>query len=466
MVSKQFIYRLVNRFVNTLFAFAFTTVVIEIMILIFRLVQVRRTAEVLPIPLTLPITVADYQLFRIGFVAFGILAIYISFGIFFVVRGLYQEAAKFVEKNKRRFLDWWDRTRLVAGGFLLAGFLGIVGGSEFFSEFFAAISPELFGLGFTVLIIDSLNKSDQDKQLKSQLIRELGSTDNGLATRAANELRSRGWLTDGSLHYKDLRKANLKGVNFKGADLAHVYLIGANLKKADLSEANLQHAFLSEANLQGADLGNANFQYASIYRANFEKARIWQADLSYSTAFDANFKKARLEGVNLQHANLDRANFSGASFRGISHCVAKKREPGYKYHPLEKDWYRGYLDADLSGASLKEAKNLTIKQLVTIKSLVGATLPMGISYEAWDLRHLLLIIREYRNQYGVAAWRANRMPDRENIKVLDSFEEHEQFFLILFELISAMTIDKNTESEITKLFSDGINQEMVESEQD
>ena len=63
---------------------------------------------------------------------------------------------------------------------------------------------------------------------------------------------------------KDLRGANLQGV-----DLIETNLQGANLQGANLQEANLRGANLEEANLQEADLTEANLQGArnlSLYQ--------------------------------------------------------------------------------------------------------------------------------------------------------------------------------------------------------
>jgi uncharacterized protein YjbI with pentapeptide repeats len=63
--------------------------------------------------------------------------------------------------------------------------------------------------------------------LKAELIRRLGSRDNGIALQALEEVRAHGWLYDGTL---------------RGANLAYANLEGANLEKVDLQKATLTHA--------------------------------------------------------------------------------------------------------------------------------------------------------------------------------------------------------------------------------
>jgi hypothetical protein len=55
------------------------------------------------------------------------------------------------------------------------------------------------GTGFAVLVLDQLNAQRALHQLKKQLIREMSSSDNGLALRVLGELWDHDWVKDGSL---------------------------------------------------------------------------------------------------------------------------------------------------------------------------------------------------------------------------------------------------------------------------
>jgi hypothetical protein len=68
---------------------------------------------------------------------------------------------------------------------------------------------------------------------------------------------------------KRLKKANLKGANFRSAMLA-----GADLREADLEDADLAGAMLFGANLSDAKLINANLEETMLFGAQLENARI------------------------------------------------------------------------------------------------------------------------------------------------------------------------------------------------
>ena len=208
-----------------------------------------------------------------------------------------------MESNRKWFYQQWSTVRLVAAlALLIAMLIGVSGyinqhsdrykPDPFVADFYANISSELAGIAITVLIIDALNKRRETQQLKEQLIREMGSPDNGIALRAVNELRSYGWHNDGSLRGANLSKANLRGADLSRSDLKGAYLVKANLKEAYLIEIDLQEAFLNEAKLKNAYLNDANLFRADLYGANMV-----EADLS---------------GANLSDANLSKSNFTGA----------------------------------------------------------------------------------------------------------------------------------------------------------
>jgi hypothetical protein len=112
---------------------------------------------------------------------------------------------------RRRFFGWITVPRAVA---LLLGWLGLMIGSggylyrycacqdwpnlvagreQLFLDFYANVATTLVGITIVVLTIDLLNERRAEQQLKAQLIREMGSTDNGIALRAVRELRAHRW---------------------------------------------------------------------------------------------------------------------------------------------------------------------------------------------------------------------------------------------------------------------------------
>ena len=134
---------------------------------------------------------------------------------------------------------------------------------------------------------------------KAHLTARLGSQVKDAVVPAAEELRRRGWLHNGSLQEKNLSKANLQGVDLSNADLKGALLITANLEGTDLSGANLHGAYLFMADLQGADLAGADLQEANLLWANLK---------------EANLSGAGLSKTNLLRADLERADLSMASF--------------------------------------------------------------------------------------------------------------------------------------------------------
>ncbi|MBN1146310.1 MAG: pentapeptide repeat-containing protein [Anaerolineales bacterium] len=106
-----------------------------------------------------------------------------------------------------------------------------------------------------------------------ELIRKLRSPDNKVVLQAVEELRVRGWLTDGSLEGVSLCHAHLQGADLLKASLRKVDLHQANLEWADLSIADLSGAKLARVNLQGANLSQTNLSGADLYKADLKEAR-------------------------------------------------------------------------------------------------------------------------------------------------------------------------------------------------
>ena len=122
----------------------------------------------------------------------------------------------------------------------------------------------------TELLQDQQRRAQQS-QLKAQLVRELGSSDNGFALRALEELRAHNWVEDGSL-------------------------VGADLFTANLSRANLNGALLNEASFRFAILKNARMRFASLEGARsltssqlFEMKELRGAVMPDGSKYDGRF---------------------------------------------------------------------------------------------------------------------------------------------------------------------------------
>ena len=113
-------------------------------------------------------------------------------------------------------------------------------GSQTWDGILANFGTELAG---AVLIYVLIQLVIGGSEAKEQLILKMGSDIREVAVPAVQELRDRGWHTDGSLMGADLSGANLSGAEISEADL----------RGADLYRANLREANLSGADLRGAD---------------------------------------------------------------------------------------------------------------------------------------------------------------------------------------------------------------------
>lgn len=130
-------------------------------------------------------------------------------------------------------------------------------------DFYANVSVDCLSIAFAILVLDRLNGRQEEQELKEQLIRELGSRDNGVALHAVDELRARGWLLDGSL----------KGAALSYADLHRAYLYQASLPETNLHRAKLQTVYLRQANLQGAYMHRADLLDSNLRQANLLNVR-------------------------------------------------------------------------------------------------------------------------------------------------------------------------------------------------
>lgn len=157
-------------------------------------------------------------------------------------------------------------------------------------RFGLSVAVELVGAAATYFLLVRWVEERVEEEVEEQptdLIERMGSNVNAVAVAAADNLRQRGWLRDGSmrearllmanLHGANLRDANLQEVNLWGADLGGADLWGADLRQSNLLLANLQGARLRFANLQGANLWGAELQGANLLQANLQGARLAEA---------------------------------------------------------------------------------------------------------------------------------------------------------------------------------------------
>lgn len=108
---------------------------------------------------------------------------------------------------------------------------------------------------------------------KTELINKIWGLENRSALQAIEELRVRGWLSDGSLRGIALCQSQLQNADLMEADLGNIDFHQANLDHADLSKARLNGAKFNRASLQGVNFDGADLTYADLYKVNLRGAR-------------------------------------------------------------------------------------------------------------------------------------------------------------------------------------------------
>src|SRR5512140_2560367 len=108
---------------------------------------------------------------------------------------------------------------------------------------------------------------------KLELVNKIFMLENKSTLQAVEELRVRGWLTDGSLRGTALCQAQLSNADLMGADLRNVDLHQANMEFADLRKVRLNGAKLNRASLYHANFADADLTFADLYKANLRGAQ-------------------------------------------------------------------------------------------------------------------------------------------------------------------------------------------------
>ena len=108
-------------------------------------------------------------------------------------------------------------------------------------DFYANFGAELISIAITVLIVDSLAKRREERELRAQLIQDMEGQSNQFSLRALAMLRAKGWLSSKLVSTLELSRSNLSGADLsnlemKGKYLAGIILRGDNLEKTDFRD--------------------------------------------------------------------------------------------------------------------------------------------------------------------------------------------------------------------------------------
>jgi len=164
-----------------------------------------------------------------------------------------------------------------------------------------------------------IRMSTRIQQTEEEIIKERGdllallrSRLNNEARLAAEKLRLRGWLFDGSLQAADLEGANLEEAGLENSDLRKANLKRGNFQGAFLMEAKLDEAVFQEANLIRAAMQGASMRKANLQSANLRSAGLRQVDLREANLSNAIMRRTRLWNADLRGANLKGAILQAA----------------------------------------------------------------------------------------------------------------------------------------------------------
>ena len=140
------------------------------------------------------------------------------------------------------------------------------------------------------------------------------------------------------LSYANLQERHFLRVDFTGANMKGVFLIGSKLHRANLEEAILEEARMS----------SAIFERANLYKANLKNADLWR-----TVFYKANLEEANLQGARLYRTDFTQANLKKADLRGV-----KLHETVLRHTDLTEAILEGLnlYNADLTGAKLDGAK--------------------------------------------------------------------------------------------------------------
>ncbi|MCA9910919.1 MAG: pentapeptide repeat-containing protein [Anaerolineae bacterium] len=170
------------------------------------------------------------------------------------------------------------------------------------------LSSEFYGAAVTTLLLGVVlvvaQRSESENARKHELVLQMASSNSAAAEIAVRQLAALGWLYDGTLSGAWLVGANLEGIRLQlGEDFAYDPVTGiirvtsagptvnfynanldaANLRRVEFLGANLGEAFLESADLEEADLRGANLVGAYLFDANLEKTNLNSVILDETT---------------------------------------------------------------------------------------------------------------------------------------------------------------------------------------
>ncbi len=189
---------------------------------------------------------------------------------------------------KLDLVDWLAMTFLLIGSalFLVGMTVDTRGMHELFRVFVDEWTPGFVIDGLLLLTVNRIIRRNE----RNSVLAQIGSLSNDFALDAVRRARTEGWLTDGAMQHRELKKAKLQHADLSGADLR-----GADLRFADLRGASLSHADLRKAVLTGANLADADLRWANLTGAQVRWAELQGARLDGVITVDTDFTFASVD---------------------------------------------------------------------------------------------------------------------------------------------------------------------------
>ncbi|MGP0058554.1 MAG: pentapeptide repeat-containing protein [Beijerinckiaceae bacterium] len=159
-------------------------------------------------------------------------------------------------------------------------------------------------------------------------------------------------LSRAEMHRALLRGANMKGALLTFAKLDGALLEGANMMGAVLDSAQLDDASMTSAQLQGASLNQADLRAADLSAAGMDGASLIGANLTATVLFYAQLQGADLTRASMFGALLDSALAQDASFENTQMQGASLQWTYFNGAKFSKTSVYG---TDVSGARFKAA---------------------------------------------------------------------------------------------------------------
>jgi uncharacterized protein YjbI with pentapeptide repeats len=161
-------------------------------------------------------------------------------------------------------------------------------------------------------------------------------------------------LQEARFDFADMQNASLDGANMMGASLRSAQLDGASLfgvqlQGAALDHANLSAAYMFSASMDGASLSHAfltaaMLSEASLRGADFTGASMFGVTLDGASAADALFQEAQLQGASLQKANCSGAKFQQSSVFWANVSGSLFKGALIKDVSTSRRWHSAYLN--------------------------------------------------------------------------------------------------------------------------